>query len=235
MHRLLPISLLAALLAAPAAAHAAAGDRVLSDERTESRWANVNDARPIRSAPDVAAKRVARLRYQTEDGLPEVYLALRARSVGETEWVQVRVPGRPNGRTGWVEREALGPLHVVTTRFVVDRGRLRATLYEHGKRIWRSRIGVGAPGTPTPRGRFYIRQRLRNLAGNPLYGPWAFGTSAYSVLSDWPGGGVVGIHGTDQPELLPGRVSHGCIRVPNAKIARLAHLMPIGTPVRIVA
>jgi lipoprotein-anchoring transpeptidase ErfK/SrfK len=61
----------------------------------------------------------------------------------------------------------------------------------------------------------------------------AFGTSAYSVLSDWPGGGVVGIHGTNQPGLLPGRVSHGCIRVPNAKIARLARLMPIGTPVRI--
>jgi hypothetical protein len=233
MRRLLPISLLVALLAAPAAAHAAAGDRVLSNERTESRWANVNDARPIRSEPAPDAERVAKLRYQTEDGLPEVYLALRARTVGQAEWVQVRVPGRPNGRTGWVEREALGPLHVVTTRFVVDRAKLRATLYKGGKRIWRSPIGVGAPGTPTPRGRFYIRQRLQNMGGNPLYGPWAFGTSAYSVLSDWPGGGVVGIHGTDQPGLLPGRVSHGCIRVPNARISRLARLMPIGTPVQI--
>jgi hypothetical protein len=227
------IGLAAALLTAPAA-HAAAGDRVLSDERTESRWANVNDAQPIRSAPDPGAERVARLRYQTEDGLPEVYLALRARTVDEQEWVQVRIPGRPNGRTGWVSREALGPLHVVTTRFVVDRRKLRATLYKGGQRIWRSRIGVGAPGTPTPRGRFYVRQRLSNLGGNPLYGPWAFGTSAYSVLSDWPGGGVVGIHGTNQPGHLPGRVSHGCIRVPNGKIARLARLMPIGTPVRIV-
>jgi lipoprotein-anchoring transpeptidase ErfK/SrfK len=53
------------------------------------------------------------------------------------------------------------------------------------------------------------------------------------VLSDWPGGGVVGIHGTNQPRPLPGRVSHGCIRVPNAKIARLAKLLPVGTPVRI--
>ena len=119
------------------------------------------------------------------------------------------------------------------TYFEVDRRRLRATLYEGGERVWRSRVGVGAPGTPTPKGRFYIRQRLRNLGGSPLYGPWAFGTSAYSVLSDWPGGGVVGIHGTDQPELLPGRVSHGCVRVPDAAIRRLAKLMPIGTPVRI--
>jgi lipoprotein-anchoring transpeptidase ErfK/SrfK len=70
--------------------------------------------------------------------------------------------------------------------------------------------------------------------GSTIYGPWAFGTSAYSVLSDWPGGGVVGIHGTDQPELIPGRPSHGCIRVPNRDIHRLARLMPIGTPVRIL-
>jgi lipoprotein-anchoring transpeptidase ErfK/SrfK len=44
---------------------------------------------------------------------------------------------------------------------------------------------------------------------------------------------VIGIHGTDQPWLIPGRPSHGCIRVPNPAIRRLARLMPIGTPVRI--
>ena len=61
----------------------------------------------------------------------------------------------------------------------------------------------------------------------------AFGTSAYSKLSDWPGGGVVGIHGTNEPGLIPGRPSHGCIRVRNRDIVRLGRLMPIGTPVRI--
>jgi lipoprotein-anchoring transpeptidase ErfK/SrfK len=90
------------------------------------------------------------------------------------------------------------------------------------------------PGTITPKGRFWIRERLRNLGGNPIYGPWAFGTSAYSdTLTDWPGGGVVGIHGTNQPQLIPGRPSHGCVRVPNAKISRLVKLMPIGTPITI--
>ena len=96
----------------------------------------------------------------------------------------------------------------------------------------RAPVGVGAPATPTPRGRFYIRERLRGTGG--AYGPWAFGTSAYSTLSEWPGGGVVGIHGTNQPGLLPGRPSHGCIRVRNRDIRRLARLMPIGTPVRIL-
>jgi hypothetical protein len=39
--------------------------------------------------------------------------------------------------------------------------------------------------------------------------------------------------GTDRPELLPGRVSHGCIRMRNADILRLARLMPAGIPVTI--
>src|SRR5436305_485615 len=77
------------------------------------------------------------------------------------------------------------------------------------------------------------RPRPRALSGNPIYGPYAFGTGAYSVLSDWPGGGVIGIHGTDQPELIPGRPSHGCIRVPDSAITRLWRLMPVGTPVTI--
>jgi lipoprotein-anchoring transpeptidase ErfK/SrfK len=107
-------------------------------------------------------------------------------------------------------------------------------LFRDGRRVWSSRVGIGARATPTPAGRFWIRSRLRVPASDPAYGPYAFGTGAYSVLSDWPGGGVIGIHGTDAPQLIPGRPSHGCVRVPNAAIARLWRLMPIGTPVRIV-
>ena len=140
---------------------------------------------------------------------------------------------RPNGRRGWVRDSALGPLNLVRTRLVVDRRRQRATLYRSGRQVWKSRIGVGSPNTPTPEGRFWIRERIKvPNAGGP-YGPWAFGTSAYSRLSDWPGGGVIGIHGTNQPQLIPGRPSHGCIRVENQAIRRLALLMPVGTPVRI--
>lgn len=62
----------------------------------------------------------------------------------------------------------------------------------------------------------------------------AFRTGAYSTLSDWPGGGVIGIHGTNQPQLIPGAPSHGCIRVPNAAISRLWPLLPVGTPVLIL-
>ena len=116
---------------------------------------------------------------------------------------------------------------------VVDRRRLRATLYRSGRRIWQSRIGVGKSGTPTPAGRFWIREKFRVTNSGGIYGPRAFGTGAYSRLSDWPGGGVIGIHGTNKPQLLPGRPSHGCVRVPNGAIKRLYRLMAVGTPVQI--
>jgi hypothetical protein len=211
------------------------GDERLSNETTLTRYAHANWRGSVRSAPDQGARTIAHLRFLTEDGPPETYLVLRSHvdDQGRT-WLQIRIPGRPNGRTGWVGRDVLSDLIVVRTSLRVNRRTLRATLYKNGKRIWSSRIGVGKRSTPTPAGRFWIRTRLRNLRGGTIYGPWAFGTADYSVLSDWPGGGVIGIHGTNQPQLIPGRPSHGCIRVPNRNITRLARLMPIGTPVQIL-
>jgi L,D-transpeptidase catalytic domain len=232
MGALRPASVVA-VVALCATAPAAATERRLSDERTLTRWAHADRRAPIRATPTADGRRVARLRLVTEDGYPEVYLALRSRRAGGRTWIEVRIPSRAGRRTGWVRRRGLGPLHTVTTVLDIYRRGLRAVVRRDGRAVWRARIGIGAPGTPTPAGRFYIRERLRNLGGSPIYGPWAFGTSAYSGLSDWPGGGVIGIHGTNQPWLIPGRPSHGCIRIRNPAIRRLARLMPIGTPVRI--
>ena len=206
----------------------------LSDERTLTRWTTALTRTPVRRGPAPAARTVTRLRYFTEDRLPEVYLALE-QTVGTDgrTWVRIRLPRRPNGTTGWVPRAALNGFRTTSNLLHVDRRGRRAVLYRAGRAVWRSRVGVGRRGTPTPAGRFYVRERIRNLRGNPLYGPFAFGTSAYSRVSDWPGGGVVGIHGTDQPWLIPGRISHGCVRVPNGALRRLARLLSVGTPVRI--
>jgi L,D-transpeptidase catalytic domain len=239
-----PVAVLLALVCASAAAAgerlrplddaSPPGDERLSNERTLTRWAHPLDRWAIRRKPAQGSPRVGRVRLFTEDGYPEVYLALRSRRAADGRlWVQVRIPARPNGQKGWVRRAALGPLVAVETALTIDKRRSTATLRRAGRRVWRARIGHGAPGTATPSGRFYIRERIRNLGGDPLYGPWAFGTSAYSSLSDWPGGGVVGIHGTNQPWLIPGRPSHGCVRVRNRAIERLARLMLVGTPVRV--
>jgi hypothetical protein len=220
------------MLAVLTPATADAAERRLSDERTVSQWAYPAQKTWARTAASPRAHRVARLRFVTEDGLPELYLALREKDGSDGRlWVQIRLPRRPNGSTGWVPRAALNELNVVRTQLEIDRRRLRARLRLDGRLVFVTPIGIGAPGTPTPRGRFYVREKFRNLAGSPIYGPWAIGTSAYSGLSDWPGGGVVGIHGTNQPRLIPGRPSHGCIRMRNRAITRLVRMLPLGTPI----
>jgi lipoprotein-anchoring transpeptidase ErfK/SrfK len=229
---LLFVALALAVPAAAASGGTAPVTTVLSNEAGHTVWAHSASRAAIRTRPNEQASALTKLHYMTEDSKPEVYLVLRSRVVGKTTWLQIRVPMRPNGRTGWVRRTDLGPFHVVATQIVVDESRLRATLYRHGHAIWTSVVGVGAPGTPTPKGRFWVREKLSDYA-SPFYGPVALGTSDYSTLSEWPHGGVVGMHGTNEPQLLPGRVSHGCIRLPNDAVARLAALTPIGTPILI--
>jgi lipoprotein-anchoring transpeptidase ErfK/SrfK len=121
----------------------------------------------------------------------------------------------------------------VDSRLDVNLESLTLTLFRAGRRVLRAPVGVGAPGWETPRGTFYIRNKLTRYR-SAQYGPVAFGTSARSQhATGWPAGGFVGIHGTDRPDLLPGRVSHGCIRMRNADIRALAGMLPIGTPVNI--
>ena len=207
----------------------------LSDERLTTKWAHTADLQPVFSRPSGEARRVARLRLLTEDNFAEVYLVLSSwrNSAGNT-WLKIRVPKRPNGLTGWVRETALGSLHTVHTQLRVNKHTLRVTLYDRGRKRFSARIGVGKAGTPTPSGHFWIREKFR-VGGHTFYGPRAIGTSAYApYLTDWPGGGVVGLHGTDQPRLVPGRPSHGCIRLRNADILRLYELAPKGTPIDIV-
>jgi hypothetical protein len=223
------------VLMLPATAQAERPDQagsLLSNERTFTSWAHpVHDAAAIYTRPTSEARRITKTHQFTEDGFREVYLVLRSRiDSKEHTWLKVRIPMRPNGQKGWLRESALGPLYRVATRLVVDRSSQHATLYKRGHKIWSEPVGIGAPSTPTPPGNFWIREKFKTHAPGSLYGPAAFGTSDYSVLTDWPGGGVIGIHGTDEPALIPGRVSHGCIRVRNAAVARLYELMPIGTP-----
>ena len=234
----LAASALGVLLAtglAPAVADAGiSGSVKLSNERTLTRWAHPVERSPIRSRPTTDARRIVSTHARTEDGFPEVYLVLRSWS-GESgpTWYQVRIPMRPNGRKGWVRESALGPLYRVKTHLVVNRKRQHATLSKNGRKIWSAPVGVGKSSTPTPKGNFWIREKFKTGDAGGIYGPMAFGTSDYSVLSDWPGGGVIGIHGTNQPGLIPGNPSHGCIRVKNDDLKKLWKLLPVGTPLLI--
>ena len=196
------------------------------------RWAPVSRAVAALPSPANGAP-VATLSTVTPEGTTNLVLALGSVWRNGVEWVHVRLPVLPNNSTGWVPRSALGGYQFVSTHLVIDLHRLRATLSRDGRPVFSAPVGVGQPQWPTPRGQFYIRDKLTDYA-SPFYGPLAFGTSARSsLLTEWPDGGFVGIHGTDEPQLIPGRISHGCIRMRNRDIVRLARLMPVGTPLTI--
>jgi L,D-transpeptidase catalytic domain len=208
----------------------------LRTSRFESTWATVKAATPVRAAARRGAAIVGSLDARTPEGTTNVVLAFdRAQDGSGSLWIKVRIPALPRNVDGWVPRSALGGYGVVRTRLVVDLSDRRLTLFRNGKAIFRAPVGVGTEQFPTPTGDFYVRNKLSRYR-NAFYGPIAFGTSARSAtLTDWPAGGFVGIHGTNSPELIPGRVSHGCIRLRNEAIVRLARLLPIGTPLRIRA
>ena len=222
------------LPAPPASALAVGPPTPLAAPEPAGRWTTI--VRPVlaRASPAANAAVLARLGTRTPEGTENVVLVL-GRSVAAAGglWIRVSMPGLWGRTTAWVPRLALGGYHEVGTRLVVDLERLTATLLRNGRAVFRAPVGVGSPEFPTPAGRYYVTSRLAAV-GSPFYGPLAFATSARSgVLTDWPGGGVVGIHGTDRPQLLPGRISHGCIRLRNRDIVRLGRLMPVGTPVTI--
>jgi lipoprotein-anchoring transpeptidase ErfK/SrfK len=189
---------------------------------------------PVRATPSAGARQVRLLRQFRRDYRPTVVLAIARRTRAGRRWYRIRLPGRPNGRTGWVAGDRL--------QWIRDEGRvaLDLDLSRRRIRVMRGRrpvrsfpVAVGKPGAPTPRGRFYLTAAWR--PAEALYGRWAIETSAGASITDWPGGGVIGIHGTDQPWLIGRAVSHGCIRMRNDDILRLRRWAKPGTRLRIHA
>jgi len=123
-----------------------------------------------------------------------------------------------------------------------NRYRVVVRLRSHRLQLWKKRklvasypVAVGTRNTPTPRGLFYVVELLKPRTPHGSYGPYSFGLSAHSnVLKRFAGGdGRVGLHGTNQPGLIGSNVSHGCIRLKNRPVRRLARILPLGTPVYI--
>jgi hypothetical protein len=197
-------------------------------------WAIVLKPAVAYFRPSMTSGAVTTLEKMTTDRTSNLVLVLDAIDLNsKVTWYHVRLPILPNNSTGWVRSTDLGHLYTVHTHLYVNRSTLRATLKRDGRTVFTTIVGVGKSYWPTPAGQFYIRDKLTGF-GDPVYGPIAFGTSARSpVLTDWPGGGFVGVHGTNEPSILPGYVSHGCIRMPNESILRLAALLQVGSPLTV--
>jgi len=147
-------------------------------------------------------------------------------------WIQVYLPVRPNGSTGWVKAEDVD-VSAHDFHIVVDLGDHRILVTDDGEPVLDAPAGVGTSQTPTPGGVFYTRSLIRST--NPAYGTYAYGLSGYSEVhqSFGNGPGDLGIHGTDDPSVVGTDVSNGCIRLRNEDIEALAEVLPLGVPVEI--
>jgi L,D-transpeptidase-like protein len=179
---------------------------------------------------------VAAFGVRNENGVPTTFRALAVRVARDcATWYRVQLPIRPNGAEGWV-RAADVRAYSVEFRILVDLSERRLTVFRRGEVLVRVPTAIGRPETPTPTGSYYVNQRL--LAADPSgpWGPGGIGISAFSpVLTHWTQGGPIAIHGTNEPGTIGTAASHGCLRIANDVLARLIHLVPDGTPVRIQA
>jgi len=185
------------------------------------------------AAPGDDARRIAVMSAFRYDYRPTVFFVIgRHQNAIDDNWFRVEVPGRPNGRRGWVRSSQLRVLrNVGSLRIEIDRSQRRLRLQRGSRTVFSSPVAVGAPGAPTPLGSFYVTARFS--PSDSFLGPWAFETSAYAAITDWPRGGIVGLHGTSEPASVGRRESHGCLRMFNRAILHLRKMVRLGTPIRI--
>jgi lipoprotein-anchoring transpeptidase ErfK/SrfK len=165
-------------------------------------------------------------------GMPQVFLVQP--TPAPPGWLHVGLRTRPNGSTGWIRAD-----EVTTDRhqwsIVIDLTRRWATVYDGPAVFAATPVVIGTDDSPTPEGDSFIVEAVWSDRPNGPYGPFIFGLSSHSdVYSEFGGGdGQVGLHGTNQPQLLGTAASNGCVRFPNDVILRMARALPMGVPVRV--
>ncbi|WP_296664639.1 L,D-transpeptidase family protein, partial [Demequina sp.] len=168
------------------------------------------------------------------DQTPFVFLVKQVQG----PWVELYLPVRPNGTTGWVDVDQV-VLRSTTMHVEISLEDFQLAVYDGETELLSTEIGLGQDELPTPGGTYFIRELLQPPEPDTVYGPYAYGLSGYSpVLDSFAGGdAVIGIHGTNDPTSIGRAVSHGCIRLPNDAITALVEDigLPLGTPVHIAA
>lgn len=188
-----------------------------------------------RAMPGPGGKAIKLVQPIAPLGAGPVWLQVRGvKVVAGVRWVQVLLPSRPNGLTGWM-RASDFVFRPVDLRVDVDTGARRLTLLRSGKRVRSFPIAVGTEENPTPHGRFAVAEVIPTGDPKAFLGPLVLPLTAFSeTLNEFAGGnGRVAIHGTSLPKLIGKRVSHGCIRMRNADVQALARLVRGGTPVHV--
>ncbi|GAC1326754.1 MAG: hypothetical protein NVSMB25_26220 [Thermoleophilaceae bacterium] len=209
---------------------------VASGSSPVSSEAVIIDRTVVRVAPNPHARKVASLTGATRLVNSDMVLPVVGSTTvdGQPAWLQVRLPDRPNGATGWIPA-ASAELKPLVWQLHVSLANRRLTVYRNGQEVRTFRVVIGARSTPTPTGEYFVVEHLR-LNDRWAHGAWALATSAYSnVLRHFDGGnGQVALHGRGLlPEPLGSAGSHGCVRLADGAAAWLAGRIPNGTPLSI--
>ena len=185
----------------------------------------------VRTRPSADAPVKVRLEKRNYHDYPTVVLVDRARTVDGVTWHRVWLSIRPNGSRGWVKEGQLA-FYTTSAKIEIDLSERVLRVYRRGELRGEYTVAVGKPSVPTPTGFYFVNQKLEPADPGGVYGVLAIGISAFQPdLSDWPYGGPVAIHGTNQPELVGQAVSHGCVRMRNRDIREVGRLVPAGSPV----
>jgi lipoprotein-anchoring transpeptidase ErfK/SrfK len=231
-------AMLAAACVAGITAGSASGAGIHAGVQATQELVVLLDAHSVHLTPSSGSPQVTVLAARRPITGEQTTVPVLARSLagGGSRWLQVMLPGRPDGSTGWISQQDTRAL-VTAWAIVVDLAARRVNVYNDAHRTRSFQAVIGEPSTPTPTGQFFVEETLRMSAGE-AGGPFALALSARSnVLQEFEGGpGQIAIHGRDNlGGTLGAAESHGCIRVATASIDWLATRIGPGTPVTIDA
>jgi hypothetical protein len=176
----------------------------------------------VRSAPDGPV--LARLSSRTEFGSPRTFAVTQA-----GRGLRVITTELPNGRTGWVDAPGALSLSRSGVTLDVDLSARVLRVRRAGRLVGTIQVGIGAPGTPTPTGRFAITDKLRGSDYSAVYGCCILALSGHQTKlpRGWTGGDRLAIHGGS----TGGSVSTGCLHAGERDLRYVMRLVPLGAQI----
>ena len=150
------------------------------------------------------------------------------------EWMKVLITARPNHTTGWIKAEDV-TIAATEYRIELDLSTYHLKVFKGAELFVETDVVIGKDSTPTPLGRFFITEKIKNQSDTGIYGAWILPVNAYSEVLDTFDNGLpqIAFHGTNQPELVGTKASNGCVRIPNETVTKIADAVPAGTPIEI--
>ena len=152
------------------------------------------------------------------------------------EWMKVLITARPNHTTGWIKADDV-TIAATEYRMELDLSTFHLKVFKGADLFIETDVVIGKDSTPTPVGRFFVTEKIKNQTDTGVYGAWILPTNGYSEVLDTFDNGLpqIAFHGTNQPELVGTKASNGCVRIPNDIVVKIAAAIPAGTPIDVFA